>query len=544
MTNISTFDFQKDKIKSIKNNRFGEDWPVVYLIENGKEAYIGESHNVYNRSLQHIKNKDRAKLHKIHLIGDEKYNKSATLDTESLLIQYISADGKFKLQNSNKGLLNHDYFDRERYLAKFEVLWEELKKMKLVANDLVQLKNSDLFKYSPYKALTTDQLIATKEIVRNIKKLDHKLHLVSGRPGTGKTILAIYLFKLLTEIKETKDLKVGLVIPMSSLRQTIKSVFKKIKGLKANMVLGPSDTLKNKYDILIVDEAHRLKQRKNITNYQTFDQNNKILELGKDGTELDWILLSSKTQVLFFDENQTVKPSDISVEKVKEKDSIKYELVSQLRVKAGEGYIDFIDDFFDQYEQEHYALEEYDLKLFTDIESLQQEIKNKNKEHGLSRLVAGYAWSWKTKKGKQDFDIEIDGLKLKWNSKLTDWVNSPNAIDEVGCIHTVQGYDLNYTGVIIGPEIYLDEKTKKIKIDKSKYMDINGRKGIEEPKQLEKYIKNIYKTLMTRGIKGTYVYIVDKNLRNYFAEKVNQVYFTKDAEVKISNRSKLNLQKY
>lgn len=104
---------------------------------------------------------------------------------------------------------------------------------------------------------------------------------------------------------------------------------------------------------------------------------------------------------------------------------------------------------------------------------------------------------------------------MRWNSVTEDWVNSPNAVNEVGCIHTIQGYDLNYAGVIIGPEISYDESKREIVIDRDKYLDFNGRRAISDPRELEIYIKNIYKTLLTRGIYGTYVYVVDENLRRY-----------------------------
>ena len=109
----------------------------------------------------------------------------------------------------------------------------------------------------------------------------------------------------------------------------------------------------------------------------------------------------------------------------------------------------------------------------------------------------------------------MDGLKLRWNSKIEGWVNSPNAINEIGCIHTVQGYDLNYVGVIIGPELTYDFESKKLVFDRKLYQDTNGYRGVKEDEEILKYILNIYKTLLTRGIRGTYVYVVDKNLREY-----------------------------
>jgi DUF2075 family protein len=141
-------------------------------------------------------------------------------------------------------------------------------------------------------------------------------------------------------------------------------------------------------------------------------------------------------------------------------------------------------------------------------------------------VVAGYAWDWKTKDGKSDYDIEIDGLKMIWNSTNSDWVNSKNAINEVGCIHTVQGYDLNYTGVIIGPEISYDPKEHKILIHKDKYLDFNGRRSIRNDEELKFYILNIYKTLLTRAIYGTYVYVADENLRNYLKSATRDLNFT------------------
>ena len=112
MAEIKTLLFDKNKFDQIRSYHFGVDWPVVYLIEDGKEIYIGETVNVYGRSNQHYENPERKKLKRIHIITDEEYNKSATLDIESSLIQYMSAEGSFILQNGNQGLLNHNYYDR------------------------------------------------------------------------------------------------------------------------------------------------------------------------------------------------------------------------------------------------------------------------------------------------------------------------------------------------------------------------------------------------------------------------------------------------
>lgn len=524
MPNIKTFEFNKCKFDEIKKFNFGFNWPVVYLIENGKELYVGETVNVYMRSNQHYEKPERRKLDSLHIINDDEYNKSATLDIESSLIQYVSADGKFILQNGNNGLKNHNYFDRQKYQAKFEVIWEELKKMKLAQNDIEDIRNSDLFKYSPYKALTMDQKDVADKIINKIKSGEKQSYIVNGAPGTGKTILATYLFKRLSEIEEIKELKIGLVVPMTGLRGTLRKTFKNIKGLSAKMIIGPSD-VKSGYDILIIDESHRLKQRKNITNYKSFDDNNKLLKLDFNATELDWILKCSKSQIFFYDKNQSVRPSDINSNIFEGLSAERFELKSQLRIvggEEGEKYISFIQNLLDlvSIKKERFSI--YDFKIYDDIQKMVDDIKSKNSQIELCRIISGYAWPWASKKDSSKHDIEIQGVKLKWNSVVHNWVYSPNAINEVGCIHTVQGYDLNYAGVIIGPEIYYDKENKKIKIHPEKYMDINGKRGAND-KELERYIINIYKTLLTRGMRGTYVYIVDDNLREYFKDNIKYI---------------------
>lgn len=520
MSEIKTFPFAKDSIDIIKGYKFGHDWPVVYIIEDGKELYVGETVHAYARSKQHFDHSpERRALKNIHIIGDEEYNKSATLDIESSLIQYMSAEGTFKLQNGNGGIKNHNYFDREKYTAKFEIIWEKLKEMSLVKKDLLQIKNSDLFKYSPYKSLTEDQVLVASNLYENIRSGISKTYVINGGPGTGKTILAIYLIKYLKEQPDTRELEVALVVPMTSLRRTISRVFSKISGLKSSMVIGPNDVTKKSYDILIVDEAHRLKQRKNITNYKSFDTTNKYFGLGNNGTELDWIMRSSKHQIFFYDKNQRVRPSDLPIANITNLEAVHYDLVSQMRITAGEEYINFIDDLFSLRDTSKYSFPNYDLKFYEDIHKMVADIKEKDAEIQLCRMVAGYAWEWVTKDDVESHDIEIDGLKMKWNSVNQDWVNSPNAINEVGCIHTVQGYDLNYVGVIIGPELSYDKENHKLVIKSEHYKDANGWHGISDPKELELYIINIYKTLLTRGIKGTYIYVVDPALSEYFKTK-------------------------
>ena len=152
MTEIITKRFNAGTSNVLKSEKYGTNWPVVYIINNNEEAYVGETTDVSIRSNQHWANEVRRNLDKINIIGDDTFNKSSILDLESFLIKYMSADNKFKLQNGNGGLQNHNYYQREMYETKFREIWLQLKSKGLVKNDLKMIANSDLFKYSSYKA--------------------------------------------------------------------------------------------------------------------------------------------------------------------------------------------------------------------------------------------------------------------------------------------------------------------------------------------------------------------------------------------------------
>ena len=549
---INKYSFSKaGSAEYVLNTYMNNLWPVVYIIKDDTigEAYIGESTNAINRMKNHLANEDRKKLADLLIISCDKFNKSAVLDIESNLIQYMSSDGRYKLQNGNTGLINHNYYQREQYQGLFDNLWEHLLVEKYAKNPLSRIDNSDLFKYSPYKSLTNDQHDSVLEILGLLTKKEENTIFVEGGAGTGKTILAIYMMKLLktdimdhhldaedetysSELRMISQLKekfpnprVALVVPMTSLRKTLKKVFSNVKGLKSSMVIGPSEVSKNEYDVLIVDEAHRLRKRKNITNFKSFDDANKLLGFDiHEGTELDWILKQSKNQIFFYDEGQSIKPSDIDQAKfIKQKWSASLlKLVSQHRVKGGMDYINYIDKLLHcrlekgdkKFESEH-----YEFVLYDSLTDLYADLKKKEDEFGLCRLLSGYSWEWKSAKNDVP-DITIEGLNLKWNTTNEDWINSPNAFNEVGCIHTTQGYDLNYTGIIFGKEITYNTETKQIEINTSQYFDKKGKQGIEDPATLKAYILNIYKTMMLRGIRGTYVYVCDEGLREYFKEFV------------------------
>lgn len=531
------------------------DHPVVYIIYCNKKklAYIGETTNISSRVSQHLSNTEKRQLKDIRVIFSVYFNKSAALDIESSLIKFMQADSQYQLLNANAGMSDHIYYQKDEYQSTFKRIWQDLKAGNIVKHDLLDIENSDLFKLSPYKSLSTDQMNAIVQYLRVLQnsKSDKSTVFIQGSAGTGKTILAVYLIKLLmssiyiddlpeyTEnsllidlVKRVRkklgngnareaNLNIALVVPMTSLRKTLKRVFDSVHGLSSKMVIGPSEVAKSHYDLLVIDEAHRLRRRKNITNYKSFDDTCKyfgIDENAYDSDELEWILRSSKNQLFFYDENQSIRPSDVEARRfqtIKEGSEV-IKLRSQLRVKGGKDYIDFVDKLLkvDVKGLKYWYSSEYDLKLFSSFSSLLEELQRKEDKMGLCRLVSGYSWKWISKNEAKP-DVVIEGIELFWNRTSEDWVHSTKDLKEMGCIHTTQGYDLNYTGIIFGSDITFNSEKGEIEVVKSNYFDRNGKVGIDDS-QLHDYIINIYKTIMYRGIKGTYVYCCDKELEKYF----------------------------
>ena len=346
---------------------------------------------------------------------------------------------------------------------------------------------------------------------------------------------------LVNQIKKVlPNPKMALVVPMSSFRTTLKKVFKNIKGLSASMVIGPAQVSKEKYDLLVVDESHRLRRRVNLGAYfGAFDKACLALNLDKhNASELDWVTMQSKHTVLFYDEGQSIKPSDAKKEQFdlikRDKNTSILKLKSQFRVKGGNAYVEYIDSLLHdklKVDSSKFNSKEYEFTMFDSLETMIEQIKLRDKESGLSRLIAGYSWEWKSNKDKNAFDIKIDDIQLKWNGTSNDWINSDGAINEVGCIHTTQGYDLNYSGIIFGNEISFNPETKEIIVKEENYFDKNGKQSIKDPKELKAFILNIYKTIMLRGIKGTYIYVCDPLLKAHFESFVPK-YKTDQVEIK------------
>ena len=376
--------------------------------------------------------------------------------------------------------------------------------------------------------MNNDQRTAVEEIIASLKQEENQTVVVNGMPGSGKTIVAIFLLKYLRDSEEFKGKKIGFVVPQTSLRKTLKGIFRSIYGLKASDVLAPSDVTKQYYDILLVDEAHRLHQYKNISYMGAFKASCERIGLTTDSDELDWILHQCKCPVLFYDAMQVVGPSGIDVKRFRSKMKMEqakrlliyYNLLTQMRVKGGNDYIDYVKAILAGEVKEKKNFKNYDLILMTNFAKFNDLMYQKEKETGLVRMAAGYAWDWASKNDKDVYDIEIQGIKKQWNHCTEGWVHSENAINEVGCIHSTQGYDLNYAFIILGNEIGYNPDTKSIIVRGEHYYDQNGKKTASY-EELKEYIQHIYYVLMTRGIRGTYLYVCDPKLRDYISHYID-----------------------
>lgn len=566
-----------------QSNASHSNWPVVYVLDSAPagggrpgevEVYVGETLNAQARLRQHLDSGTKTTMRSARVIFNERFNKSAALDLESFLIRLFAGDGQFKVINRNDGVVDGNYFERVRYQESFEAIFDALRQEGLFTRDIAAIENDDLFKLSPFKALTPEQTQAVEAIMRLVA--DRLLAeedctiVVRGAPGTGKTIVGIFLMKLIADLgtmevdpeaenesplsalfsSESRPaysgLNVGFIIPQQSLRLSVQKVFRRTRGLEARQVMSPFTAAEHEgtFDVLLVDEAHRLNRRANQPSgplNKKFADINRAL-FGEDDlskTQLDWIAAKSRIRILLLDERQTVMPADLPREAVAaavakaRSDGGYFELQTQMRVRGGRDYVEHVRGLLDVSAPAS-ALEararvraaDYEVRFFDDIRALHDAIRLRDQEYGLARLVAGYAWEWKSKNNATAMDIEIDGYGLQWNRTAVDWITSPGAIEQVGSIHTVQGYDLNYAGVIIGDDLRIDPETGRLVGVRESYFDKRGKQNnklldIEyNDDDLSRYIADIYGVLLTRGIRGTYVYISDPALRAHLQERL------------------------
>jgi len=354
-----------------------------------------------------------------------------------------------------------------------------------------------------------------------------QVFIVEGGPGTGKSVVAVNLLVEAT----SRDMLAQYVTKNAAPRAVYASKLegtlngKRFKALfqgSGQFHTAASDC----FDILIVDEAHRLNEKSGLYHH-----------LGEN--QIKEIIQSSRSSVFFIDEDQRVTLKDIGSKeeiikwaKALETEVTILKLESQFRCNGSNGYLAWLDHILQIRDTANTDLKEinYDIKVLDNPIDLRNLILEKNKEANKARMVAGYCWNWVSKENSTETDINFPeyGFHMHWNFSQESylWSIKPDSVKEIGCIHTCQGLELDYVGVIIGPDLIYREG--KILVDPSKRArtdaSIKGYKKLlkEDPDNakimVKSIIKNTYRTLMTRGMKGCYLYCTDKELGNYFKE--------------------------
>ncbi len=347
--------------------------------------------------------------------------------------------------------------------------------------------------------------------------------IVEGGPGSGKSVVAVNLLVKMTELGKTAQYVTKNAAPRAVYEQKLTGIM--TKSRISNLFVGSGafhSSDRNSFDSLIVDEAHRLNQKSGLFSNLGENQVKEIIE-------------SSLFSIFFIDEDQRVTFKDIGTKEeiikwAKKSGALVHQLKlhSQFRCNGSEGYLSWLDHSLQVRETGNENLTEvsYDFQVFDSPELMHEKIKDHNKINNKSRIVAGYCWEWPSKKNSKTHDIDIEGFQIKWNLTMhgSAWIIQQDSVNEAGCIHTCQGLELDYVGVIIGPDLIvrdgrvITDGLKRAKSDQS----IRGFKGlykkdpIKASAKVDPIIKNTYRTLMTRGMKGCYLYCTDKETREYF----------------------------
>ena len=352
--------------------------------------------------------------------------------------------------------------------------------------------------------------------------------IVEGGPGTGKTVVAINLLAELTKRNQFVQYVSKNAAPRTVYGYKLKGTMK--KSSVDNLFKGSgcyTEAPMNSVGTILADEAHRLNEKSGM--FQNMGEN-----------QIKEIIHASRCSVFFIDESQRVTTSDIGsiaeIEKWAERENsevIKMELVSQFRCNGSDGYLAWIDDVLQIRNTANYDLEgiDYDIRICDSPKEMEHIVIEKNRIRNRARILAGYCWNWPkdTRNDVNYHDIKIGDYGISWNLDGGDaFAINPDSVHEAGCIHTSQGLEFDYVGVIIGDDMRYEngeivtDYSKRAKTDQS----MKGIKGLakddpEKASQLaDEIIKNTYRTLMTRGMKGCYVYCTDSELAAYLKERL------------------------
>lgn len=431
-----------------------------------------------------------------------------------------------------------DYIDLQNYLYKHICQGKGINTLYLIENGKLRPSRklmdhvAGLYNGNSEFILLDEQKVIYETILEKATNPNKKtVILVEGGPGTGKSVISMNAFGQLLQ----RQKNVRFVAPNAAFRNVmIEMLIKKQPRSRArikNLFKGSGvfwDSPNNFFDILVVDEAHRLK-------------NNKAF-MYKGKNQVDDIIRTSFVSVLFIDDNQQIRPDDIgSTKEIRrlaefyQAELIEMKLSAQFRCAGADGFINWITDVLQIEHTGNYDgwdKNDFEFMICDSPHQIFTEIKAKVAQGAKARLLAGYAWGWTSEKDGNDRgqvdDVAIDehDFKMPWNPRASRelWAIQADGINTIGCIHTAQGLEFDYVGVIIGNDLKFDPKTNSVWADSSEYKDTAGKKGLNgNKKELSRLVKNIYKVLCSRGLKGCYIYCRDEELSNYFRRRFESV---------------------
>ncbi|MBR4921071.1 MAG: DUF2075 domain-containing protein [Prevotella sp.] len=403
------------------------------------------------------------------------------------------------------------------------------KKLLEAASKMIEEGNYDYF------SLIEEQITAKNAImdaIRKMEKHDKSVIIVKGGPGTGKTVIAL---SILAELAGNKRKQYNLHYATKSkpllegVRHQLKPVARPLFSNVLQFI--PANFNSNDLDVLLVDEAHRI----------TLSPNHQYTKPEKrtDMTMVDTLINCAKVVVFFIDDKQAIRSQEIgSTEMIRNAANrfsaniYETELYSQFRCNGSDNYLDWLDQImYNQKITSHFKSNEFDFKIFDDPQKLYDAIKEQdNKEGQSARICAGFCWPWSDKtdeNGDLRKEVEIGSFAMPWETKESikprpkgyvqwyEWAYKPEGIKQVGCIYTAQGFEFDYIGVIVGNDLRYDKSSGNL------YTDITATKDpmLKRSKEgFDDYVRNIYRVLMSRGMKGCYVYFCDPEVATYFQQ--------------------------
>ncbi|WP_261622391.1 DUF2075 domain-containing protein [Limosilactobacillus fermentum] len=559
---IKEYPYNNQGLKELEEGESREEskiisrYPTVYVVNDKKKkkiysVYVGETNNIAKRTAQHLHDDPKSredwrklsesKTAKMYVVGHQHFNKSMTLDIENQLMLYLSSVENVKALYNRRSNDQDEYYPVNEVQDIFTQIWTQLhQKNSELFPAMEVLKDLAIFKASPFHKLTHEQLEAKNLIMERVNSsLDNdeegQLIMVTGEAGAGKTVLLSNLFYDLVGYKKYgHPLNVHIMVNHNEQVKVYREISKKL-GINVNLVGKPTSFINKgeKADVILVDEAHLLWTQ----GKQSYQGTNQLEDLRKLG----------KVVVIIFDQHQVLRSQQIveaaqlqrMVGEALKSDNL-IELKNQLRIDANESTIQWVRDLVDHQKVGKLQPDsKYEIKVFDSPKDLENAIQIKNRSdldshyaNGISRLVATFDWTFSTgskpSDGSLTWDVKIGDWRMPWNNQLKtkqkrsvsyrnlSWAERSETINEVGSTYTIQGFDLNYAGVIIGPSVKYRDGMIVFDPKAHANKDANQKRTLQSGEKrsfAEKLIRNELNVLLTRGVHGLYIYAVDPELR-------------------------------